>query len=222
MLAAEAKWIGETLRSLPVDAISPCLNLGSSTAAFRTEVQGYIHEHIIAPNEARGVRFIHADLKNAPGVDVAGDIFDPECQAELAALCPASILCCNMLEHVRDRTELARICRRIVQPGGQLIISAPYSFPYHADPIDTYFRPEPAELAELFPGCTPVGSKIVTDTTYWGELAQQPLGRRLLIVGKVLLHLPFPFYRWEIWKGKAHRLLWLTRPYRVSIVVLRS
>jgi SAM-dependent methyltransferase len=221
MLAAEAKWIGDTLGSLPVNAISPCLNLGSSTAAFRTEVQSYIQQHLIAPNEARGVRFIHADLKKAPGVDVAGDVFDPAYQAELAALRPASILCCNLFEHVRDRLELARICRRIVGPGGHLIVSVPYSFPYHVDPIDTYFRPEPAALAALFPDCTTVAADVVADTSYWEELAQLGLGRRLLTLGKVLLHLPLPFYRWNIWAGKMHRLLWLARPYRVSIVVLR-
>lgn len=221
MLPAEAKWIGKALSSLSADQISPCLNLGSSTGEFRTLLQRHINDYLIAPNEARGVRFIHADIKKEPGVDIAGDIFDPEYRVTLTAMKPACVLCCNMFEHVSNRPLLAQICQQIVRPGGHLIFSVPYSFPYHVDPIDTYFRPTPAELASLFPDCEVVASDIVSDETYWDELKRQSVTKRLLTIFKVLLHIPLPFFRWKIWKGKVHRLFWLFRPYRVSVVVLR-
>ena len=221
MLASEATWIGNILASLPVDEISPCLNLGSSTGDFRTKVQAYIQHNLIAPNEGRGVKFIHADLKQGSGIDLAGDIFDSSYRTTLAKLRPASVLCCNMFEHVTDRALLAEICRTIVRPGGYLIISVPYSYPYHADPIDTYYRPSPTELASLFPGCEVVSASAIIDSTFLTELTQKGAREGLFILAKILFHLPIPFYRWKIWKNKAHKLFWLFRHYSVSVVVLR-
>jgi hypothetical protein len=222
MLPAEAKAIGTLLGQLPLDKVSPCLNLGSSTGEFRTVLQRHINDYLIAPNEVRGVKFIHADMKEEPGVDVAGDIFDPEYRTRLEAMRPASLLCCNMFEHVADRPMLAKICQQIVRPGGYMIISVPYSFPYHVDPVDTYFRPTPAELSVLFPENEIVNAEIVVDGTYWEELKQQRLVKRLLTILKIMMHLPLPFIRWEVWKCKMHRLFWLFRPYRVSVLLMRS
>jgi hypothetical protein len=50
---------------------------------------------------------------------------------------------------------------------------------------------------------------------------QRRPGDRALTLAKVLVHLPMPFYRWQVWKNKTHKLLWLFRPYRVSVVALR-
>lgn len=54
-------------------------------------------------------------------------------------LVPASVdavLCCEVLEHVRD----ARICCReilsVLKPGGRFVFSVPFLFPIHADPHD--------------------------------------------------------------------------------------
>jgi SAM-dependent methyltransferase len=221
MLANEAEWIGSALAALPVEVISPCLNLGSSTAHFRTVVQPYIEDRIIAPNEARGVRFIHADMKEASGVDVAGDILDPAVEARLAAMKPGSILCCNMFEHVLDREKLAAACIRLVRPEGYIIVSVPQSFPYHLDPIDTYFRPTPADIAALFPNCKIIASGIVLDTTYWRQLSELRLSERISTLTKSLVHLFLPFYKLERWKSRLHPLFWLFRRYKVSIIVLR-
>jgi SAM-dependent methyltransferase len=221
MLATEAIWIGNAMSALPADVISPCLNLGSSTAHFRKVLQPYIEEHIITPSEARGVRFIHADVKEAPGVDVTGNIFDLGFQTRLAAMKPGSILCCNMFEHVLDRQKLADVCTRIVRPDGYIIVSVPRSFPYHLDPIDSYFRPTPADIAALFPDWKIVASDTVSDTTYWNQLSKLKLTERMSVLAKALVHFPMPFYKWERWKSRLHPLLWLYVRYRVSIVILR-
>jgi SAM-dependent methyltransferase len=220
MLSNEAIWIGRAMAALPVDVISPCLNLGSSTAHFRKISQPYIEDCIIGPSAARGVRFIHADIKAAPGVDVTGDILDPAFQSRLAALAPGSILCCNMFEHVRDRQQLAHVCTRIVRPDGYIIISVPRSFPYHLDPIDNYFRPTPTDIAILFPDFKIVEADIVSDITYWKQLGELRLAERIATILKIVVHLLVPFYKWERWKSRLHPLLWLFRPYTVSIVIL--
>lgn len=221
MLTNEAIWIGKAMAELPVDMISPCLNLGSSTAHFRKVRQPYIEAHIIARSEARGVRFIHADIKEGPGVDLTGDISDPAFQTRLAAMAPGSILCCNMFEHVRDRQKLAEVCARIIRPNGYIVVSVPRSFPYHLDPIDSYYRPEPADIAALFPNCRVVASKIVSDTTYWNELSKLGLSERISVLSKALVHLLVPFYKWERWKSRLHPFLWLFHRYSISIVVLK-
>lgn len=221
MLTNEAKWIGGSLLSLPSDAASPCLNLGSSTKHYREVVQPFIKQYIVAPAEACGIRFIHADIKGAPGVDVVGDIYDAEFQAHLAALAPATVLCTNMLEQVSDPKKLADICKKLVRPGGHIIVSVPRSFPYHPDPIDTYFRPTPADIANLFSDCEIVKSEIVSERTYWQELSTLDIQKRLITILKLGIHLFAPFYKWDRWKERLHPLLWLFRRYRVSVVVLR-
>ena len=63
----------------------------------------------------------------------------------------AALLCCNVLEHVRDPGEFARRCAMLVRPGGVIVVTVPRSYPHHADPIDTLYRPTPEEAAALFP-----------------------------------------------------------------------
>jgi len=221
MLINEARWIGNALAELPLDQISPCLNLGSSTETFRKIQQPWIEQYVLAPGAKRGIRFIHADLKHAAGVDVAGDIFDSEFQRRLSSYSPRSVLCCNMFEHVTDRRRLAQACLTLSRQNSYLIISVPKSFPYHPDPIDTYFRPSPAEIADLFPGCRVIKAAAVRDSTYWAELSRQACRSRLAALLKTAAHLPFPFYKFDRWKSRMHPLLWMFRHYNVSIVVLR-
>jgi hypothetical protein len=221
MMTNEATWIGNVLSTLPASAASPCLNLGSSTAQFRRVEQPCIDQYIIAPAEARGVRFINVDLKDAPGVDFAGDIYDPAFQAKLCSFEPGSILCCNMFEHVIDRAKLAAICVGLVRPGGYIIVSVPKSCPYHIDPIDTYFRPTPQDIIALFSDCELVASEVVLDKTYWQQLSQLTFAQRLKTLLKAGIRLFLPFYKWEQWKCRVHPLLWLFRPYSVSIVALK-
>ena len=141
MLNNEAAWIGKALLALPTERVSPCLNLGSSTASFRKIRQPYIEDKIVQPNEARGVKFIHADLKAAPGVEIIGDVFDPTFRTRLQELAVGSLLCCNVFEHVLKCEALADICAQIVRLYGYIIVGVPNSFPYHLDPDRHLFSP---------------------------------------------------------------------------------
>ena len=42
----------------------------------------------------------------------------------------------------------------LLPQGGLFFVTVPYSYHYHADPIDTMYRPSPEELASLFAGQT--------------------------------------------------------------------
>lgn len=215
MLELEARWLRERLAEIPAADLSPLLNLGSSDLDFRARVQPWIDREVFAPLRARGVQVVHSDLKAQPGVDLAADALEPAGQAALRAVGARSVLCSNMLEHVPDPGALARACLELVPPGGRLIVTAPASYPYHPDPIDTYYRREPDALCrELFAELRCERADLVEGRGYGPELARRPwLIVRDLRALASLRRGP---------SGLAgSRLAWLRRPYRISCVVLR-
>jgi hypothetical protein len=93
----------------------------------------------------------------------------------IRALKPKSILCCNILEHVVSPKTLAQRCSDIVGAKGLIAVTVPYSYPHHRDPIDTMFRPSPAELAALFaPAAMLKGEIIDVGESYRGRCGSGP------------------------------------------------
>jgi hypothetical protein len=200
-------------------AVSPLLNLGSSTREFREIAKPHIHRELFGPLEAAGVEIVHSDLKQADGVDLAGDVLDPAIRAGLRARGFKALLCSNLLEHVEDRAAVAAACEEIVGPGGLILATVPCSFPYHADPIDTGYRPSPAELAAAFAGSKPQLTEELTGRTYAEDMKVRgsSLGREIaLTLGFALI----AFARPKSFRARAHRWLWYRRPYRVSIALV--
>jgi len=200
-------------------AVSPLLNLGSSTRAFREEEKPHIERELFAPLAAAGIAIVHSDLKQAHGVDVAGDILDPAVLADLKGRGFKCVLLANLLEHVRDRPAVAAACEEIVGPGGLILATAPSSYPYHADPIDTGFRPSPAELAGLFTRSDPLLAEEAAGRTYGEDLKARgsTLWRE---IGGSLLFALIAFARPKSFAARADRWRWYRRAYRVSIVLL--
>lgn len=218
MLPGEAVRLREIL--LEQAAISPLLNLGSSTRAFREEVQPHIARDLFAPLHAAGIETVHCDLKQGEGVDVVGDILDPDVRARLRQGRFKALLLANLLEHVRDRAAVAAACEDIVGPGGLLLVSAPLSYPYHADPIDTRYRPSPEALAALFRGSHPLLLEELSGGTYREEMRAHgvsPWGEavRTGLAGLASVVRPRSFF------GRADRWRWYNSPYRVSIALLK-
>jgi hypothetical protein len=201
-------------------AVSPLLNLGSSTRAFREVAKPHIHDELFGPLEAAGIRIVHSDLKQADGVDLAGDIFDPAIRAELRARKFKCLLCSNLLDHVVDRAAVAAACEEIVGPGGLILATVPSSAPCHADPIDTGYRPAPAELARLFAGSEPLLAEELSGRTYAEDIG----ARGASLGGEIARTLGFAaicFARPKSFIARAHRWLCYARPYRVSIALVR-
>jgi SAM-dependent methyltransferase len=218
LFAAEAIRIREIL--LAQGAVSPLLDLGSSTREFRAVAKPHIEGELFGPLEAAGVRIVHSDIKAAAGVDIVGDILDPAVRADLKARGFKSVLCSNLLEHVREPEKVAAACEEIVGPGGLILASVPSSYPYHADPIDTGFRPSPARLASLFARSEPLAAEEVAGRNYrddiaargssvWKELAQ------------TLVFAPLVVLRPKSFAARTHRWFWYRRPYRVAIALVR-
>jgi len=218
MLKQEAEWIAAKLGASDTEALSPMLDIGSSTRAFRTEQKPYIHTRLFGPLEARGVHVIYADLKAGDGIDITADLLSDAGYQEIKALGVQSILCCNVLEHVLDPAAFARRCYALLPPGGRLIITVPKSYPHHRDPIDTDFRPSPEDILALFDTPLEVETCDIIETgSYRDNLKARPW-----IITRQLFRLPFPFLGWTKWKRSMKKFYWMVRPYRQSCVIIRK
>jgi SAM-dependent methyltransferase len=152
----EAQWIERTLGPLGIGSGASVLDIGSSTASFRNEVQPHIERHVIAPLRERGASVVHLDAKEGDGIDVVCDLSDPALDLLGAVGRKFELVtCCNLLEHVVDRPATVRQVASVVAGGGYLLVTVPGRYRYHEDPIDTMFRPTPDELAELITGVDP-------------------------------------------------------------------
>ena len=196
------------------------LNLGSSTRHFRQVEQPHVARELIRPLEAAGVEIVHSDLKAADGVDIAGDVREPEVAATLRMRGFRCALCANLLEHVRDPAAFAAACEEIVGPDRLILATVPSSYPYHADPIDAGYRPTPEALAALFARSTPLLAEEVSGDSYAGRIRAgggTAVGEaaRTVLAGLVAVARPKSF------RARLDRWRWYRRPYKVSLVLVR-
>jgi hypothetical protein len=218
MFEAEACWLRCALDAFPPRRLSPLLNLGSSSTEIREVVQPWIEDQVFRPLRVRGVEVIHVDMRELPGVDVRADMTDPDDVLRLCELRPGALLCCNLLEHVVEPDRLADHCLDLLATGGLVFVTVPFSYPYHRDPIDTLYRPNPAELGDLFAGARLLdGTIIATGVSYRDAVRERPW---LLL--RHLWRFPVPFLSLEKWKRSMARLYWLAAEYRITCAVFEK
>lgn len=170
MFKQEAEWIGEVLSAIDASGLKEAANLGSSTLLFRTKVQPHIQERIIDPLKAKGWQICHIDMKAEDGVDIVADVSDPEIALRFKDRFGLTI-CTNMLEHVTDIDLVVKNLQAITSDGGYIMLSVPYRYRVHHDPIDNGFRPTPNEILGLFPAeriiCVAKRIISITDRQYY-------------------------------------------------------
>jgi hypothetical protein len=218
MFEAEARWLRRALDAFPVERLSPMLNLGSSDRDFRETQQPWIETELFRPLYARGIVVHHVDRCAAPGVDVAADLTEPADVARLRQYAPRALLCCNLLEHVAARERLAAHALDLLEPGGLVFVTVPYSYPHHGDPIDTMYRPSPAELAALFAGAR-LREGIILGA---GRSYRDEVRRRPWLLLRHLARLPAPFLSLERWRRSMAKLYWLGAEYRITCAVFEK
>ncbi|WP_321326647.1 hypothetical protein [uncultured Parasphingorhabdus sp.] len=222
MRLIESRWLQEHLAEMDVAELSPLLEIGSSSLAFRTIAKPHIEQFVHAPLRERGVRIVTTDLRDAEGVEIVGDIFDPDVCAKLQDVQAKSLLLCNLLEHLVDPAAFADACKSFVRPGGYIIVTVPYDYPYHLDPIDTMFRPSPEEIHALFPGTRIVDSEILVDGGRWSDLRRTRTSFQSLksIAGDIARMVTF---RGGIkrTRSRASGLSYLVKNYKISAIILR-
>jgi SAM-dependent methyltransferase len=217
MFLKEAQWLARFLDTCPGEELSPLLNVGSSTVQLRQTVQPWTDAYLFAPLRRRGVEIVHLDAREGDGIDVRADMLD-DAQLPRILKCGArAILCCNILEHIEEREKLARRCLEIVGPGGLILVTVPYSYPRHRDPIDTLYRPRPEELEELFRPANMISGEIIDA----GESYRTQVKKRPWILFRHILRFPFPFIAHEDWRHSMRKTYWLFHNYQVTCAVFR-
>ena len=120
----------------------------------------------------------------------------------------------NVLEHIPKKAHaelLNKIYSKMKSKDG-LIISVPYDYPYHADPIDNMYRPSPNELKKLLP-LTWLQGEIVSAGSYREEFLNMNGLKKIRRLLKPLWILQKP-KKWL----ENHRLFYLFKQYQITIV----
>ena len=217
MFEAEAQWLERLLRPFGPEQLSPLLNVGSSTREFREVSQPHTDRYLFRPLRERGIKLVHMDFRDGDGIDIRADILSDSDLPRIMAFKPKAILCCNILEHVREPERLARRCMEIVGPGGLIFVTVPRSYPHHRDPIDTMYRPAPDDLAELFRPASMLNGEIVdVGESYRGQVRRRPW-----ILLRHILRFPFPFIGFDGWKRSVGKLYWLAHNYAITGAVFQ-
>lgn len=227
MKIEESIWIANNILKLAKPS-QKLLNIGSSTGKFRNQIQPHITKNIFKPLEENGIKVIHTDIQNADGVDLVGDLLDEEFVKVLESEQFDFILCSNLLEHLQEIEPICIIIEKILKRNGYAIITVPYNYPYHLDPIDNMFRPTVKELGEKFRTLKYLNGEILeaksynsklktTENNYFQKLKNNPQ-MLLLILTRSLL----PFYKFSVWKKTIFGVMRLFRPFSVTCLVLKK
>jgi hypothetical protein len=166
MLYEESLWFKKIIQQY-AQPNALVLNIGSSTKEFIEVTQPYIKENLFDEFAKKNCTVKNIDIKQAEGVDFVGDVTDPSFIEKLKQQNASFIICSNLLEHLTDRTSFCEALVKIMNADTKLIISVPYNFPYHEDPIDTMYRPNLNELQQAFPSLKLVEGQIVDCGTYF-------------------------------------------------------
>ena len=225
MLVEEAIWIGNELlkHAKKGDKI---LNLGSSSSEFRKVIQPHIEEFIFKPLEEKKVQIVHTDITEKTGVDLIGDLTSPEFISKLKTQTYDYIICSNLLEHIENKSLILDSIKSILPEEGRVIITVPFNYPYHLDPIDTMYRPSPVQIHSLFPKFNTISSLVIEGKSYknnkfyknyFEQLTDQP---RLFFLLATRIFLPF--YKPKTWLYNMISLKKMFKNFSVSCVFLKK
>lgn len=105
---------------------------------------------LVAPGEYVGI-----DMLEGPGADYVLDLTgDPdEIDSGLGGRRFNTVFCLSVLEHCKDPAAMCRNITHLLNPGGVVYISAPFSFKFHGYPSD-YWRFTPEGIKVLCPDLT--------------------------------------------------------------------
>lgn len=124
------------------------LDLGAGTAKYK---------EIIIKN---AVEYIACDLKDGKNVDVICDVANLTFPQESFD----TVISNQVFEHVDNPFTVTQEIKKVLKTGGNAIITAPFMFPFHADPKDN-FRFSCEGLEEIFKSS---GFEIIDSGIYGG------------------------------------------------------
>jgi hypothetical protein len=191
------------------------INLGSGNVEQLKKTKPWVSKNVFDVFKKQKAKILHVDAENFPGVDIVQDLSQSNALSFCDNLKGSKLfILANVLEHIpkKAHTELlVKIYSKMKSKDG-LIISVPYDYPYHADPIDNMYRPSPNELQKLLP-LKWLEGEIVIAGSYKEEF-------RHMNTLKKIRKLLKPF--WIIQKPQKwlenHRLFYLFKPYQITII----
>ena len=219
MLINESKWIGKKLLELIENKkVSNILNLGSSTGQFREVEQAFIYNNIFAPLKNTKAKVTHLDMKNADGVDLVGDITNKDFFNQIKNNKYNCIICSNLLEHIENPERIIDSIYNLLEQNGYLILTLPFNYPYHPDPIDTYYRPNLEEIKLTYNKFSYIkGETIVDNETHFSFLIKKPKSFITTVIRLIL-----PFYKTNSWKLMVNDLGRTFKPFSANCVILKK
>lgn len=128
------------------EKVNSVLDVGSSDLIFRSKKQPFIEKNIFFPLKRFGCCIYHLDAKSGEGIDIVMDAIELRHLNITFDL----VLCFNLLEHVSNIPIVITGLGKVTRNGGYLLITVPKRYPYHADPIDNFFRPDCKTLENIF------------------------------------------------------------------------
>lgn len=218
MLIEEALWIKNQIeKHFNVDDF-PLLNLGSSTKKFREIEQRHINDEIFNPLTKKDLKVIHTDIKQIDGVDIVGNINDAEFRKHIKSYNIQSILCSNLLEHVENPSQMVESIIEILPLNGKLIISTPFYFPFHKDPIDTLLRPTIEDLNILFKDLKNISSMtVISNDNLYKVFKSNPKYFFVMLTRWIS-----PFYKFHEWKLYINDLVKLKKNFTANCIVFKK
>lgn len=172
MFKEEARWIRRALSQVDLKASATVLDVGASNLEFRTRIQPHIREWVHQPLLAMGCPVRCLDIKHDAGVDIVADLASADVPDAIFSTTYDLIICCNILEHVRQRELFIGNLLRFAHCGTLLLVTVPRVYPKHNDPIDTMYRPTVHQLTEFvdsYAKCTTIASEdlIINEKEYY-------------------------------------------------------
>lgn len=166
MMLNESLWVKNMILGLNFAEGIHVLNFGCQDKMY-LKTRPQIEENIIKPTLENNYRLFNFDLLPKEGVDFYGDILEDDIFKELKRYSFSVIYCFNVLEHVEKIEAVCERLESVVRSKGYILVTVPYCYPLHDDPIDNGFRPSPQELALLFGRCKMVQQAIVDEQNYF-------------------------------------------------------
>lgn len=218
MLVEESIWISNILHKYLSVKNYPLLNIGSSTQSFREKIQPHIHRNVFLPLINKNLKIIHLDMKMDEGVDMIGDLSNVSFRNSIKTRGINSVLCSNLLEHLDDPKSICDSIVDLLNKGGLIIVTVPFNYPFHEDPIDTMFRPNVNELHKLFDGTKIIESEIVeSEDSYLKDLLANKK-----YLGIMILRIIFPFYKPSQWTKILNDFVKASKKYSATCIIMEK
>ena len=190
------------------------INLGSGNIGRLIIKKPWVMHNVFEPFKKKSL-ITHVDSIAYPGVTIVQDLSQKNAFSFCNNLKGSKLfILANVLEHIPKKAHaelLNKIYSKMKSKDG-LIISVPYDYPYHADPIDNMYRPSPNELKKLLP-LTWLQGEIVSAGSYREEFLNMNGLKKIRRLLKPLWILQKP-KKWL----ENHRLFYLFKQYQITIV----